>query len=159
MAWHNIKDYKRHKDMVFNQQCDCTYKPSRVKLYLKTLSKMSAPGKVNITYLCSKSIIQSDSLSIIIIFWIIYFWLYCIFILLLLWIVNSGWPKKKEPIDFLNIFFICSKGYTKCTKRRLINKRKEKLMIIFFCFSENCSKRRSYTSDKCRSTKRWWQRR
>ena len=118
-------------------------------------------GKYHIvgSKLCSKSIIQSDSLSIIIIFWIIYFWLYCIFILLLLWIVNSGWPKKKEPIDFLNIFFICSKGYTKCTKRRLINKRKEKLMIIFFCFSENCSKRRSYTSDKCRSTKRWWQRR
>ena len=37
--------------MVFNQQCDWTHKPSRVKLYLKTLSKMSAPGKVNITQL------------------------------------------------------------------------------------------------------------
>ena len=36
--------------MVFNQQCDWTHKP-RVKLYLKTLSKMSAPGKVNITYI------------------------------------------------------------------------------------------------------------
>ena len=35
--------------MVFNQQGDSTHKPSRVKLYLKTLSKMSAPGKVNIT--------------------------------------------------------------------------------------------------------------
>ena len=144
-------------------------------LYLQTFSSEALPentqqnvctrkGKYHIYHivgskLCSKSIIQSDSLSIVIIFWIIYFWLYCIFILLLLWIVNSGWPKKKEPIDFLNIFFICSKGYTKCTKRRSINKRKEKLMIIFFCFSENCSKRRSYTSDKCRSTKRWWQRR
>ncbi|CAH3025579.1 unnamed protein product [Porites evermanni] len=31
--------------MVFNQQCDCTHKPSRVKLYPKTLSKMSAPRK------------------------------------------------------------------------------------------------------------------
>ena len=76
---------------------------------LETLSKMSAPGKVNMSLgclnecdniivigsnLCSKDVIQCDSFSFI--FLIIYFGLYYIFITLLFWIDLLFWLTQKE---------------------------------------------------------------
>ena len=93
--------------------------------------------------LCSKDIIQSDSFSFV--FLIIYFGLCYIFNSLLLWIVNSGLhvPKEKVPKDIQNV-----------RNADLLIKEKEEELNTLLSFSENCAKRRSYTSDKCRSTKR-----
>ena len=108
MAWHNIKDYKRHKDMVFNQQCDWTHKTfSSEALPENTQQNVcTRKGKYHIvgSKLCSKSIIQSDSFSITVIFF------NCLFLIIL----------------YFYSFFI----------DLLIKEGKEKLKTIFFVFQK-----------------------
>ena len=131
MAWHNIKDYKRHKDMVIKQQCDCwTHKTfsSEALPELETLSEMSAPGKVNITKL-DLNCVRRASLNLIhfslLFFFELFIFNYIVFLFFFYWFINK--------------------------------RRKRKIKDNFFCFSENYAKRRSYTSDKSPSTERWWQ--
>ena len=117
MAWHNIKDYKRHKDMVFNQQCDWTHKTfSSEALPENTQQNVcTRKGKYHIYHivgskLCSKSIIQSDSFSITAIFF------NCLFLIILYFysfIIDVLIKEEKEKLK--TIFFLFFRKLRKAT--------------------------------------------
>ena len=104
-----MKDYKRHKDRVINQQCDWTHKTfsSEALPELETLSKMSAPGKVNITKL-DLNCVRRASLNLI--HFSLLFFFNCLFLIIL----------------YFYSFFI----------DLLIKEGKEKLKTIFFVFQK-----------------------